>query len=188
MCRKEQYEKRIIHEASRAYKTQCAIRIQATWKGFVVRKWYQKVRESKPPKDPKLREKFFMNKFEEITQRMLTMYNTDVDSFFRELDVDLRNSRQIMESFNEQQALENHQLLNIDQDFWDDVCGKAFSRIDDGSECPICMFQLVSNKTLSICSCTHVFHAQCLKTFEELSLNEQILCPVCRSTYYSIDK
>ena len=187
MCRKDQYQKRIIHEASKAYKSQCATKIQSAWKGSVARKWYKKIRETHPPKDPKLREKYFMQKFEEITQRMLSMYSTDVDSFLRELDVDLRNSRKIMDNFNEQKMLENHQL-KLSQDFWDDVCGKAFSRIDETSECPICMFQLVANKTLTVCSCTHVFHAQCLKTFEEFSLNEQFSCPVCRSSYYSIDK
>ena len=38
------------------------IRIQACWRGYVVRCWYRKVRQSLPPKDPNLRKKFFERK------------------------------------------------------------------------------------------------------------------------------
>ena len=182
MCRKERYEKRLIHEASKIYKTQCATKIQAAWKGHVVRRWYKKLRKIHAPKDPKLRKAFFMEKFDEISQRMLSMYYTDVDSFLREIDSSLENSRKIMASFGEAVS----QLES--ESFWDEICGKAFSRIDNQSECPICMFPLLYDKKLAVCSCTHTFHSQCLRTFEELSLNEVKFCPVCRSNYVSIDK
>lgn len=37
-------------------------RIQALWRGYVVRCWYLKLRETTPPKDPKLRKKFYEEK------------------------------------------------------------------------------------------------------------------------------
>ena len=39
-----------------------AYRIQSAWKGYVVRSWYRKLRETTPPNDPKLRRKFFEDK------------------------------------------------------------------------------------------------------------------------------
>lgn len=37
-------------------------RIQAAWRGYIVRQWYQKLRQTVPPKDPKLRKKFYEDK------------------------------------------------------------------------------------------------------------------------------
>lgn len=36
--------------------------IQAAWRGYVVRCWYLKLRETIPPTDPKLRKKFYATK------------------------------------------------------------------------------------------------------------------------------
>lgn len=44
---------------------QCVIsvnRIQATWRGYIVRQWYLKLRQTVPPKDPLLRKKFYEDK------------------------------------------------------------------------------------------------------------------------------
>lgn len=37
-------------------------RIQAAWRGYVVRSWYLKLRETVPPNDPMLRRKFYEEK------------------------------------------------------------------------------------------------------------------------------
>ena len=37
-------------------------RIQAAWRGYIVRQWYRKLRETVPPKDPRLRRKFYEDK------------------------------------------------------------------------------------------------------------------------------
>jgi len=36
--------------------------IQATWRGYIVRCWYKKLRQTVPPKDPNLRKKFYQEK------------------------------------------------------------------------------------------------------------------------------
>ena len=41
-------------------------RIQATWRGYVVRCWYKKLRETVPPKDPKLRQKYYEDKVSSV--------------------------------------------------------------------------------------------------------------------------
>jgi len=36
--------------------------IQASWRGYVVRCWYHRLRKTNPPKDPNLRQKFYQEK------------------------------------------------------------------------------------------------------------------------------
>ncbi|XP_053215366.1 RING finger protein 32 isoform X2 [Podarcis raffonei] len=62
MCRKIQYQTRVIHDGAHLFKIKCATRIQAFWRGHIVRKWYKKLRKTVPPKDAKLRKKFFEEK------------------------------------------------------------------------------------------------------------------------------
>ncbi|XP_038308480.1 RING finger protein 32 isoform X4 [Canis lupus baileyi] len=62
LCRRNQYQTRVIHDGARLFKTKCATRIQAYWRGHVVRKWYQDLRRTVPPTDAKLRRKFFEEK------------------------------------------------------------------------------------------------------------------------------
>ncbi|KAM7369827.1 hypothetical protein PAMP_011117 [Pampus punctatissimus] len=59
MCRREQYETRVIHDAARLFRHQCATRIQACWRGYVARKWYKNTKKTICPKDKRLRRKFF---------------------------------------------------------------------------------------------------------------------------------
>ncbi|KAM7120257.1 RING finger protein 32 isoform 3-T4 [Molossus nigricans] len=62
LCRKSQYQTRVIHDAARLFKATCATRIQACWRGHVVRTWYRDLRRTRPPTDPKLRRRFFEEK------------------------------------------------------------------------------------------------------------------------------
>ncbi|XP_053754711.1 RING finger protein 32 isoform X8 [Panthera pardus] len=62
LCRKNQYQTRVIHDGARLFKVKCATRIQASWRGHVVRKWYRDLRRTVPPTDAKLRRKFFEGK------------------------------------------------------------------------------------------------------------------------------
>nr|XP_023495874.1 RING finger protein 32 isoform X2 [Equus caballus] len=62
LCRKNQYQTRVIHDGARLFKIKCATRIQAAWRGHVVRKWYRELRKTVPPTDAKLRRRFFEEK------------------------------------------------------------------------------------------------------------------------------
>ncbi|XP_069504063.1 RING finger protein 32 isoform X2 [Ambystoma mexicanum] len=62
MCRKTQYQTRVIHDGARLFKIKCATKIQACWRGYLVRKWYKNLRQTIPPKDAKLRKQFFEEK------------------------------------------------------------------------------------------------------------------------------
>ena len=52
-------------------------------------------------------------------------------------------------------------------------------------ECPICM-NATAEGELMITNCSHVFHKNCLKAFEDFNIYECPLCPVCRAHYRAI--
>nr|XP_020748776.1 RING finger protein 32 isoform X1 [Odocoileus virginianus texanus]XP_020748777.1 RING finger protein 32 isoform X1 [Odocoileus virginianus texanus]XP_020748778.1 RING finger protein 32 isoform X1 [Odocoileus virginianus texanus]XP_020748780.1 RING finger protein 32 isoform X1 [Odocoileus virginianus texanus]XP_020748781.1 RING finger protein 32 isoform X1 [Odocoileus virginianus texanus]XP_020748782.1 RING finger protein 32 isoform X1 [Odocoileus virginianus texanus]XP_020748783.1 RING fin len=69
LCRKNQYQTRVICDGARLFKIKCATRIQASWRGHVVRRWYRDLRRTVPPTDAKLRRKFFEAKINSSLQR-----------------------------------------------------------------------------------------------------------------------
>ncbi|KAL7976497.1 hypothetical protein Chor_008446, partial [Crotalus horridus] len=167
MCRKTQYQTRVIHDGAHIFKIKCATRIQAFWRGHIVRKWYKNLRKTVPPKDARLRKKFFEEKLTEICQRLLNSYDTCIDEFFCEIDSTVAASHE------------------------------AFRQ--DIADCPICIMPLTQPAQLQnglsqdgyqscprqtvLLSCSHMFHSTCLQAFEEFSLGERPICPLCRSYY-----
>ena len=72
-------------------------RIQAVWRGFVVRCWFQKLLEANPPKEKHLRRKFYEAKLSEITSRMIKSMAFDVDGLFEEIDKNVAESRKVLQ-------------------------------------------------------------------------------------------
>ncbi|TWW70884.1 RING finger protein 32 [Takifugu flavidus] len=62
MCRKEQYETRVIHDAAQLFRHKCATRIQAYWRGYATRKGFAILRKYSSPQDKHQRRKFFEEK------------------------------------------------------------------------------------------------------------------------------
>ncbi|XP_025307427.1 RING finger protein 32 isoform X2 [Canis lupus dingo] len=126
LCRRNQYQTRVIHDGARLFKTKCATRIQAYWRGHVVRKWYQDLRRTVPPTDAKLRRKFFEEKFTEISHRILCSYNTDIEELFSEIDHCLAINRSIL------QQLEDRCSHELTEEDWEkiqiqELCSKTRS-------------------------------------------------------------
>ncbi|KAL8602806.1 hypothetical protein ACOMHN_061040 [Nucella lapillus] len=138
MCRREQYQTRVIHEGAKEHRHMCIVRIQAAWRGYVVRGWYKKLRQSVPPKDPKLRKKFYTEKLEAITDRMVRSCDFDVNSFLCEIDTSLEQSRDIFRHFDAM-----HRTISDEE--WDAIQLKAVER--SNQDCPICLTSL----TLDAC-------------------------------------
>uniref|UniRef100_A0A670J875 Ring finger protein 32 n=1 Tax=Podarcis muralis TaxID=64176 RepID=A0A670J875_PODMU len=191
MCRKIQYQTRVIHDGARLFKIKCATRIQAFWRGHIVRKWYKKLRKTVPPKDAKLRKKFFEEKFSEICQRLLNSYDTRIDELFSEIDSNVAESQNVF------QQLDKKLGPGIDEVEWEKIQMQAFRQ--DIVDCPICIMPLIypthlqegipqasypscSSKTVLL-SCSHMFHSTCVQAFEDFSLGERPICPLCRSHY-----
>ncbi|XP_051468767.1 RING finger protein 32 [Apus apus] len=55
VCRKEQYQTRVVNDAAGLFKIKIAVKIQASWRGYIVRKWYKNWRKTVNPKYSKLR-------------------------------------------------------------------------------------------------------------------------------------
>ncbi|XP_067855333.1 RING finger protein 32 [Heptranchias perlo] len=197
MCRKQQYQTRVIHDGARLYRIKCAIRIQAYWRGYIVRKWYKQLRRSVPPKDRKLRRRFFEDKLQQINDRLVRSCDINIDELFSEMDQSVAESRRVLQQF------ERQCVCTISEEEWEQIQLKAIQR--EVLDCPICitplhhlsntMFHAAAEGTdgkekcgpsvrqTVLLSCSHIFHYTCLKAFEDFSEGEKHICPLCRSTY-----
>nr|KAF6470234.1 ring finger protein 32 [Molossus molossus] len=185
LCRKSQYQTRVIHDAARLFKATCATRIQACWRGHVVRTWYRDLRRTRPPTDPKLRRRFFEEKFTAISQRLLRSYHTDIDELFAEIDHCLAINRSVLQQLGGQCG---RQLTDGD---WQTIQAQALRR--ETSECSICLTPLSLSsgrsqrpRETALLSCSHVFHHACLRALEQFSWGDSSpfhACPLCRSCY-----
>ncbi|XP_070644597.1 RING finger protein 32 isoform X2 [Bos indicus] len=177
LCRKNQYQTRVIRDGARLFRIKCATRIQASWRGHVVRRWYRDLRRTVPPADAKLRRKFFETKFTEISQRLLCSYRTDIDELFSEVDRCLAINRSVL------QQLEERCGRELSEEEWGEIQTQALRR--EAPDCPICLTALAPRETVLL-SCSHVFHCACLRALEEFSLGESApfhACPLCRCCY-----
>ncbi|XP_010366459.1 RING finger protein 32 [Rhinopithecus roxellana] len=189
LCRKNQYQTRVIHDGARLFRIKCVTRIQAYWRGYVVRKWYRNLRKTVPPTDAKLRKKFFEKKFTEISHRILCSYNTNIEELFAEIDQCLAINRSVLQQFEEKYS---HELT---EEEWEKIQAQALRR--ETQECSICLAplspaggQLVGagqrSRETALLSCSHVFHHACLLALEEFSVGDRPpfhACPLCRSCY-----
>lgn len=75
LCRQENYEKRVVFEGRREYKQKCAIKLQAYWRMYRLRKRYLEYRKRVPPKDPMLRKKYLLAKLSACTNSLEASYN-----------------------------------------------------------------------------------------------------------------
>nr|XP_012300744.1 RING finger protein 32 isoform X1 [Aotus nancymaae]XP_012300745.1 RING finger protein 32 isoform X1 [Aotus nancymaae] len=189
LCRKNQYQTRVICDGAHLFRIKCATRIQACWRGYVVRKWYQNLRKTVPPTDAKLRKKFFEKKFTEISHRILCSYDTNIEELFAEIDRCLAINRSVL------QQLEEKCSHEITEEEWEKIQEQALRR--EARDCSICLapLSLASSQRVdtgqrsretALLSCSHVFHHACLLAFEEFSVGDGPpfhACPLCRSCY-----
>ena len=68
---------------------------------------------------------------------------------------------------------------------WLEIYKSAASRNE--KSCAICFNDLKNGNKLCLLNCTHVFHSNCLHSFEYYSLFSQHTCPVCRSDYKKLE-
>ncbi|KAL6097734.1 rnf32 [Pungitius sinensis] len=184
VCRKEQYETRVIHDAARLFRHQCATRIQARWRGYVARERYKKLRKSICPKDTQLRRKFFEAK--ELNDSFVRYCHTDTESFLSDINRSLSSSRRVF------QQLERKQVSEPQEDDWERIQSQVVQR--GVWDCPICLTALcgpslptdagTSSRHTALLSCSHLFHRLCLEAFEAFSIESRPCCPLCRSIYH----
>ncbi|XP_027129971.1 RING finger protein 32 isoform X3 [Larimichthys crocea] len=190
MCRKEQYETRVIHDAAHLFRHRCATRIQACWRGYVARKRYRTLRKSVCPKDKKLRRKFFEAKLQELNDSFVRYCHTDTEAFLSDINRSLSSSRRVF------QQLERKHISEPHENDWDRIQRQVIQR--GVWDCPICLTALCSPSLLTeagtsshhqhrqtvLLSCTHLFHQPCLEAFETFAIESRPSCPLCRSAYH----
>ncbi|KAM3860760.1 LOW QUALITY PROTEIN: RING finger protein 32 [Diretmus argenteus] len=190
MCRKEQYETRLIHDAAQLFRHHCATRIQACWRGHVARRWYRDVRKTLSPTDTRLRRRFFEAKLQELSDSFVRYCHTDVEAFLSDIDRSLSSSRAVF------QQLERNGVSEPQESDWDRIQSQVMQR--DVWDCPICLTALSSpgpgpgaethrpgaGRRSILLSCSHLFHQWCLEAFESFCVDSRPSCPLCRSAYY----
>ncbi|CAF3032312.1 unnamed protein product [Rotaria socialis] len=131
ICRRAQYEKRIIYEGAKIHRAKCAARIQAAWRGYIVRQWYKSFRldMSNIPNDTKLRRRFYQDKLSEITDRIVASCDFDLNELFNEIDRNVERARAIRQAF-------DARIRTIDEDEWQQIQERAKLRHE--LECSIC--------------------------------------------------
>ncbi|XP_054478698.1 RING finger protein 32 isoform X2 [Anoplopoma fimbria] len=190
MCRKEQYETRVIHDAARLFRHQCATRIQACWRGYLARKRFRQLRKSIWPKDKQLRRKFFEAKLQELNDSFVRYCHTDTEAFLSDINRSLSSSRRVF------QQLERKHVSEPQERDWDRIQSQVVQR--GVWDCPICLTALCSQslpteagtsshqqrRPTVLLSCSHIFHQLCLEAFETFSIESRPSCPLCRSVYH----
>ncbi|AWP20526.1 RING finger protein 32 isoform 4 [Scophthalmus maximus] len=191
MCRREQYETRLIHDAARLFRHHCATRIQACWRGYVARKWYRHTRKTVSPKDKRLRRKFFEAKLQELNDSFVRYCHTDTEAFLSDIDRSLSSSRRVF------QQLESKSVSEPQENDWDQIQSQVIQR--GVRDCPICLTALCDlnlpteasrsdhqqqGRRTVLLSCSHLFHQLCLEAFESFTADSRPPCPLCRSVYH----
>ncbi|XP_077365511.1 RING finger protein 32 isoform X1 [Festucalex cinctus] len=192
MCRQEPYQTRVIHDAARLFRNQCAARIQAFWRGYVARKRYGNIRRNVCPKDKRLRRKFFEAKLQELSDGFVRRCHTDAEAFLRDIDRSLSSSRRVF-----RQLERKKHVAEPREDDWERIQSQVTQR--GAGDCPICLtalrdpgaapgstgFKLHQRGRRSVLlSCSHLFHQVCLDAFEAFVADRSPACPLCRSTYH----
>jgi hypothetical protein len=89
----------------------------------------------------------------------------------------------IIDELMDQKALNEIEEFDVDKKVKWEIC-KRKARERNDKECAICLQSLHNCKPLYLTSCTHVYHAACLSSFEHMSQINK--CPICRSEYEKI--
>ncbi|GLI69340.1 hypothetical protein VaNZ11_013926 [Volvox africanus] len=101
LCRAQQYQKKVIRDGEVIYRTRCATRIQAAWRGFAARRQYKEYRRHNPPRDERLRKKWAAERLQEENDRLLSAMDDevgDLDDLFAELDASVAQSRAVCDA------------------------------------------------------------------------------------------
>ncbi|XP_063730094.1 RING finger protein 32 [Eleginops maclovinus] len=185
LCRKQRYETRVIHDAARLCRHQCATRIQACWRGYVARKRCRELRKSSCPKDKQLRRQFFEAKLEELNDSFVRYCHTDTEAFLTDINRSLSASRRVFEQ------LQRKHVSEPPESHWDRIQSQVIQR--GAWDCPICLTALSlpagtasqsERRHTVLLSCSHLFHRICLDAFESFSTYGRPSCPLCRSVYW----
>jgi len=179
LCRRESYEKRLFPEGRLIYYHECALKLQALYRGHLARKEYAKLQELYPPQDPNRRKKFFEKKLGKLTDSYVKEQEEtedEIEKLFSEIDKTLKKSRKLFGTAPPVSAAKA-----LEDSLWELAERKAREREDE--DCAICLQQLKGKQGVLL-DCSHYFHAQCLSALEAFTADMPVHhCPICRGVY-----
>ena len=190
LCRSTDYEKRVIDDGAEYWKQRCCVMIQSVWRSFVVLKEYRIMQDTIEPTSPRKKERFLLRKFQRINHNVMTSMDqraNDIDAFLLSIDSNIAASRAVFDSFqcenldHEQQGKEEKEKLTKDGKKWSEIRSVALKRQE--KDCSICM-ELLDEEDCVLLSCSHVFHGDCIQSFERFALQRFKTCPICRAQEY----
>ncbi|KAF0682544.1 Aste57867_25342 [Aphanomyces stellatus] len=190
LCRKQNYQKRMTTQGERLYRVQCVLKIQTRLRGFLARKRFPVLLGQYYKRgfgSPSRRKAFYATKLGTISDRIVSAIDAredSIDSLLAEFDKSMLLSRQVFGG-DDGGVVDDPRITSklMTRDKWLDMLTRATAR--DEKECPICINPIDATKTVTLLSCSHVLHADCLDAFESFNIYEVHLCPVCRSHYES---
>lgn len=174
LCRYKNYKSRLIFDGAHLVSNRAAIKIQSTWRSFTARKLYLTRTKDRIPNHPVLKRRYFESKFLTLADKLANNYeihNADVDKLIEQINHNISISKSLMKA------------INVDsiEEKWNEIQTKALNR--DCIDCPICLSKFVKTKKMVILTCSHIFHEDCLLSFENYNISDNKSCPVCRSSY-----
>uniref|UniRef100_A0A3B4YCA6 Ring finger protein 32 n=1 Tax=Seriola lalandi dorsalis TaxID=1841481 RepID=A0A3B4YCA6_SERLL len=171
MCRREQYETRVIHDAACLFRHQCATKIQAYWRGYVARKWYRHMRKTICPKDKRLKRKFFEAKVSlYFSSEVIASGSYRLIKLLFDIDRSLSSSRRVF------QQLERKSVSEPQENDWDRIHSQVRNKAHSAES--------EQRRRTVLLSCSHLFHQLCLEAFEAFTADSRPSCPLCRSVYH----
>ena len=174
LCRYKSYKCRLIFDGAHVVSNRAAIIIQSKWRSFFARKLYLTRTKDCIPIHPLLKRRYFKCKFLTLADKLANNYdihNADVDKLIEETNRNIAISKSLMKA------------IDVDKigEKWNKIQTQALNR--DCLDCPICLSKFCKTKKMVILTCSHIFHENCLLSFEEYSTSDNKSCPVCRSAY-----
>jgi len=180
LCRKDEYQKAQISEGKKVYMNKCAAKIQAVYRGYRARKLFRQILDSNPPEDPTKRKVFYARKLEKLTDQLLRKIDENramIDSSMHAMNHNVASSIAYLRS------VPIGSMLNPATINWKEVHAQAKAR--NVKDCPICIMPLgLRPSKITLLSCSHVFHDNCIESFEHFNCETVHLCPVCRTMYH----
>lgn len=83
---------------------------------------------------------------------------------------------------NKENCNDNLDVITLNGKTWRHILNIANKRNED--KCAICFSDIKTNDKQSVLlSCSHVFHNNCISSFEKFSIQKCPTCPICRSKY-----
>jgi len=208
ICRRQNYEKKNYDQGFMTYLTNQIIKLQKMVRGFLVRrKLYLELQKTYKATSTLFKRRLLGFKLQLLNEKMSKKVRTrqkETEKLFVEIDKNLDDkndfSSKLLEIQNiQKQTMENIQAviptitqkknLVIENNHqhtelsgkWKEIHKVAVLRNEHN--CAICFGDLKNGKKLYLLNCTHLFHYDCLVSFEYYSIFTQHSCPVCRSDY-----